>query len=89
MPCVTASPETTQALQTQISADSSLTVDVDLNTMTVSCGDFSAPVQMGEGPRQMFLGGTWDACGQLVSQAENVKAIASQLPYTQWKTAQV
>lgn len=87
MPCVTAPAETTTALQAKLEADPTLSVDVDLNAMTVTCGDWSAPVHMAEGPRQMFLGGTWDACGQLVSQSEKIKAIATQLPYTQWQTA--
>jgi len=32
----------------------------------------------------MLVSGTWDACGQLVAQATQVRAIAAQLPYIQW-----
>lgn len=84
LPCVTATPEVTVKLQGLLSADPTLSLEVDLNSMTVSCGEFSAPITMGAGPLQMFVTGTWDACGQLVSAAESVKAIATQLPYTQW-----
>ncbi|NJN23193.1 MAG: 3-isopropylmalate dehydratase small subunit [Acaryochloridaceae cyanobacterium RL_2_7] len=87
IPCVMAEPTTTSQLQSLLQADSTLTVDVNLESMTVSCGDFSAAIEMAEGPRRMFLGGSWDACGQLVSQAEAVKAVAANLPYTQWATA--
>lgn len=87
VPCVIADPSTTTKVQSLLEANPSLTVDVSLEEMTVTCGDFSAPVKMGEGPRQMFLGGSWDACGQLVSQADAVKAVASKLPYTQWANA--
>jgi 3-isopropylmalate/(R)-2-methylmalate dehydratase small subunit len=52
--------------------------------MQVQCGDFHAPVFMGEGPRNMFTEGTWDACGQLVAQAQQVRATASKLPYMTW-----
>ncbi len=87
IPCVTTTPDTTKKLQARIQADPTLEVAVDLEAMQVTCENFSAPLEMGEGPRQMFLAGTWDACGQLVSQAQSVKAIAAQLPYTHWKTA--
>ncbi|MEM9136951.1 MAG: 3-isopropylmalate dehydratase small subunit [Cyanobacteria bacterium P01_F01_bin.42] len=89
VPCVIAEPETTQALQAQLEADPTASVAVDLNAMTVSCGDFSAAVQMGEGPRQMFLRGTWDACGQLVSQAARTQVVAAELPYTHWQNVSI
>lgn len=89
MPCVTAEPDTIQQIQTLLESNPNSTLEVDLVTMTIRCGDFSGRITMGEGPRQMFLGGTWDACGQLVSQAEKIRAIAAELPYTHWKTAKV
>jgi 3-isopropylmalate/(R)-2-methylmalate dehydratase small subunit len=88
IPCVTATPENVTKLQGAIASDPKATVTVDLNAMTATCGDVSIPVAMGDGPRQMFLSGTWDACGQLVAQAEQVKATAAKLPYVNWgKTA--
>ena len=87
IPCVMAESSTTTKIQALLEATPDLTVDVNLDEMTVTCGDFSASVEMAEGPRQMFLGGSWDACGQLVSQADTIKQVASKLPYTQWATA--
>lgn len=87
IPCVTADGETVKALQEAIAANPLAEVMVDLNQMTVTCGDFSGAVSMGEGPRSMFLAGTWDACGQLVAKAEEIKAIAAKLPYTTWSLA--
>ena len=84
VPCVTADAESVAALQEAIASNPQAEVKVDLDAMTVACGDMTAPVVMGEGPRQMFLGGTWDACGQLVSKAEQIKATAAQLPYVAW-----
>ena len=55
--------------------------------MKVECGDFSAPVNMGEGAKNMFVSGTWDACGQLVSNAQKVKEKAAKLPYVSWSAA--
>ena len=87
VPCVIASPEEVQQLQTLIKENPSANLTVDLETMTVKNDNLSVPVQMNEGSRQMFLKGTWDNCGQLISNAENIKATASKLPYVNWQTA--
>ena len=84
IPCVTATPEAVKQLQEAIAAHPDRAITVDLDALTVQYGDGSAPVVMGEGVRQMMLSGTWDACGQLVAQAEQVKATASRLPYVTW-----
>ena len=87
VPCVIASPEEVRQLQTLIKENPSANLTVDLATMTVKNDHLSVLVQMNEGSRQMFLNGTWDNCGQLISNAENIKATASQLPYVNWQTA--
>lgn len=87
IPCVTASTDDVKALQGAIAANPQATVNLNLDTMQASCGDVTIPVQMGAGPRQMFLGGTWDACGQLVAQAEQIQATAARLPYVSWSHA--
>jgi len=87
IPCVTASAEDVKALQKAIAADPQTTVSLDLNAMTVAVGDRTFPVSMGAGPRQMFVSGTWDACGQLVAQQEDIRATATQLPYVNWNVS--
>jgi 3-isopropylmalate/(R)-2-methylmalate dehydratase small subunit len=87
LPCVTATPEVVTQLQSMVQADPSAVVSVELTNLQVHCGDWSAAVAMADGPRQMFLSGTWDACGQLLSAKETIRAIAATLPYTQWKVA--
>jgi len=84
VPCVTATAEDVGALQSMVTADPTLQLILDLDAMTVQAGDFSCSVEMGAGPRQMFLNGTWDACGQLVAQAEAICKTAGQLPYVNW-----
>ncbi|XGV98053.1 MAG: 3-isopropylmalate dehydratase small subunit [Leptolyngbya sp. BL-A-14] len=86
IPCVTATPEAVKQLQEAIAATPDLPVTINLETLTVEYGTTSISVTMGEGVRQMMLSGTWDACGQLVAQAEQVKATASRLPYVAWST---
>lgn len=84
IPCVTANATIVKTLQEKLKADPQMTVTVNLNTMQVQCGDWMAPVLMNESSRSMLMSGTWDACGQLVAQAEQVRARAATLPYVQW-----
>jgi 3-isopropylmalate/(R)-2-methylmalate dehydratase small subunit len=87
VPCLMASPENIQQLQTLVKENPEANFIVDLATMSVKCDSLSVPVKMNEGSRQMFLEGTWDNCGQLVSNAEKVKTTAAKLPYINWQSA--
>ncbi|MEO1350806.1 MAG: 3-isopropylmalate dehydratase small subunit [Cyanobacteria bacterium J06635_15] len=87
VPCVTTDPAVVQQIQDAIAANPQLSISIDLNKMTVQWGDDSAPIAMGDGPRQMFLDGNWDACGQLVAQANQIQQTANQLPYIRWSAA--
>jgi 3-isopropylmalate/(R)-2-methylmalate dehydratase small subunit len=87
IPCVTASTEDVKALQGAIAAHPQAAVELNLETLQVTCGSITIPVTMGDGPRQMFLGGTWDACGQLVTQKQQIQATAAHLPYISWAHA--
>lgn len=85
VPCVTVSAEVAQQLQAAIAEQPQTPLAIDLDAMTVTMGNFSAPVTLADGPRQMFTQGTWDATGQLVSQGEAIKATAAKLPYVNWQ----
>jgi 3-isopropylmalate/(R)-2-methylmalate dehydratase small subunit len=52
--------------------------------LQVRCGEFVGSVSMAEGPRGMLTNGTWDACGQLVAQAAQIRDTAAKLPYVHW-----
>ncbi len=84
VPCVTVSPEVAHTLQAQIAEHPEQPLAIDLDALTVTMGDYCAPITIAAGPRQMFLSGTWDACGQLVAQAAAIAQTASQLPYVSW-----
>jgi 3-isopropylmalate/(R)-2-methylmalate dehydratase small subunit len=87
IPCVTADPADVQKLQAAIAANPQAPVTLDLEAMQVSTADLTIPVMMGEGSRNIFISGTWDACGQLVAQAEKIRATAIGLPYVSWGRA--
>ncbi|NEQ66126.1 MAG: 3-isopropylmalate dehydratase small subunit [Symploca sp. SIO2D2] len=84
IPCVTAEPDIVKQLQALLQENPQASMSVDLEAMEVQCGDFQTSVSMGEGPRKMLSGGTWDSCGQLVSQVEQIRATAAKLPYIEW-----
>ncbi|WP_299490376.1 3-isopropylmalate dehydratase small subunit [Acaryochloris sp. IP29b_bin.137] len=84
IPCVTASAEVVQQLQSQLNQHPETTVQIDLNQMTLTWAEESHAIQMGEGPRQMLVSGTWDACGQLLAQVEQIQITTERLPYLAW-----
>jgi 3-isopropylmalate/(R)-2-methylmalate dehydratase small subunit len=86
IPCVVADSAAVKQLQDWIVNHPQTPITLDLEAMRVNFDGASIPVTMGEGSRNMFLTGTWDACGQLVAQAEQVKQTAAKLPYTTWKS---
>jgi 3-isopropylmalate/(R)-2-methylmalate dehydratase small subunit len=90
VPCLVAEPQAIQELQALIKANPEANLTIDLATMSLqsdSLSDLSLPIQMNEGAKQMFLKGTWDNCGQLISNAEKVKLTATKLPYIDWQSA--
>ncbi len=84
IPCLIAEPTIVKQLQEIVTTNPQVAMTVNLEAMQVTSGDFVAAVSMGEGAKNMFVSGTWDACGQLVSHAEQVKATAAKLPYLSW-----
>lgn len=89
VPCVTAEPETVKQLQRILEENPQAPITVDLEAMDVRSGDFQASVSMPEGVRQTLITGTWDSCGQLVKQVNQVRETAAKLPYLKWDTATV
>jgi 3-isopropylmalate/(R)-2-methylmalate dehydratase small subunit len=84
IPCVTANPATTTHLQEILRLNPQTQVTVNLDSLQIQCGDFTAPISMGEGSRQQLTNGTWDACGQLVANATQIQLTATKLPYVAW-----
>ncbi|ESA33036.1 3-isopropylmalate small subunit [Leptolyngbya sp. Heron Island J] len=87
MPCATAEPNVVARLQALISASPNTELTLDLASQSITGGTLSELVTIKEGNRQMFINGTWDACGQLLNQADQIKATAANLPYVSWGKA--
>jgi 3-isopropylmalate/(R)-2-methylmalate dehydratase small subunit len=86
VPCVIATPESVKQLQALITENPQAEVTIDLSTMKIKSENIAFSVEMNEGSRQMFLNGTWDNCGQLVSNTASIQATASKLPYIDWQS---
>jgi 3-isopropylmalate/(R)-2-methylmalate dehydratase small subunit len=85
IPCLTADSATTTRLQEILTSQPKTSITVDVAALKVQCGDFTALLSIGTGSRQQLTNGTWDACGQLVANAPQTKAIVAKLPYLAWK----
>lgn len=81
---MTVDTETAKELQEKLAANPQVTISVNLESLQIQCGDFSASVSINESTRNMFLSGSWDACGQLVANKDQIRATATKLPYTSW-----
>jgi len=84
IPCVTSTPDEITRLQQRLMGDPETPLSLDLRTLTLQVGSQTYPVTLNPGVQQMLVSGTWDACGQLVSQWETVRQVAAALPYTSW-----
>ncbi len=84
LPCVSAGPETVEALMAAVERDPSVEVAVDLDAMTVTAAGQTFPVTFPPGARESFLDGSWDATGLLLDRYEDVEATAARLPYLHW-----
>ncbi|MFP4009557.1 MAG: 3-isopropylmalate dehydratase small subunit [Spirulinaceae cyanobacterium] len=86
IPCVTADSNRIKQLQQAIADNPAAPMSINLETLEVHCGSRVFSVQMNPGAQQMMLSGTWDSCGQLIAQSDQIRATAAQLPYLTWQT---
>jgi 3-isopropylmalate/(R)-2-methylmalate dehydratase small subunit len=81
MPCPTASPETLNTLMTAVERDPSMAIVVDLPAMLVTAGGVSYELFLPAAAREAFLDGSWDATGLLLERFDEVRTVATRLPY--------
>ena len=81
LPILRVSVADSEAIQTAIEADPQAQVTIDIEKLNVSVAGKSFSAQMPDGVRKQFLTGAWDATGELVAGAADVKSIAAKLPY--------
>ena len=78
---VCATREDLQKLAAAIENNPEAVLTVDLETLTVTCGDVSVSVTMPDSARDALVSGQWDYLGQLLDAKELVTAHAATVPY--------
>ena len=83
IPCVQASEADIGALMAAVEADPRRDLLVDLEAMRATYGGVGYRVTMDDGARHRLRTGTWDVTGTLVEALDDVRRVASALPYVQ------
>ncbi len=81
IPCVCASAEDIAKIGELIEADPELPVEINLENMTLSCGDFSCKCSIPENARAALMSGTWDPIAGLIDAEDEIAKTAANLPY--------
>jgi 3-isopropylmalate/(R)-2-methylmalate dehydratase small subunit len=81
MPCPTAPRETLAALMSAVEKNPGTEIVVDLSAMRVTADGQSYELSLPAAAREAFLDGSWDATGLLLEDFDQVRAVASRLPY--------
>ena len=81
MPCVSASAEDVQRLQSLVEQDSATQIAIDLKSMTAAFPGGSLAISLPPAAREAFVSGGWDATGLLLDRYEEIERVAARLPY--------
>ena len=81
MPCLTVSPQDAEALLSAVEANPQAEVTVSVASQSVEVNGSKYQASIPAGAREAFTAGTWDATGQLLDDFDQVRHVASQLPY--------
>ena len=81
VPCLTASTGDIAKIQDAAEADPQREMAVDLKEKKLTFGDIEVDLQIAEGNRLQLIEGAWDATGMLIEGRDEVREVASKLPY--------
>ena len=81
MPCVCASRDDIQALAAAVEADPSVQMTIDLEALTVTCGELSVSITMADSARHSLMAGEWDPIQELLNNKDAIESTAEALPY--------
>ena len=81
IPALTLGHQEIGFLMTEVAAEPTTEIDIDLETLTVTMKDRSFTFNMPESYRQSLLAGTWDTTATLLLSADLIEKTAAGLPY--------
>jgi 3-isopropylmalate/(R)-2-methylmalate dehydratase small subunit len=81
LPCVTAARGDLDTLMRLVDAEPKTPVRVSLETLDCVAGDFTCAIHLAVHTRDAFITGAWDTTGMLLDRYDEVRQVASRLPY--------
>lgn len=81
IPCPVVSEADAESLMRQVEANSSATVEADLENKRITCEDKSYPFEMPDGARKSFIEGRWDSTAELLASRAEIERTVQSLPY--------
>jgi 3-isopropylmalate/(R)-2-methylmalate dehydratase small subunit len=82
LPCLTVSPDDIERLMRAVERDPTTIVAMDVESMTIAAGPLRVAATMPPAARDALISGLWDGTGLLLEDFDEVRAVASRLPYT-------
>ena len=82
LPCLIVSSADIEQLMRAVEQDPTAVVTVDLESMTIEAGPLRVTATMPAAARDALISGLWDGTGLLLEDFDEVRAVASRLPYT-------
>jgi len=81
LPCFVADREAVNQLQTLVERTPELTITADIGSGAVTAGSLRLEASVPRALRDAFVSGQWNPTAMLLDRFEEVKAVASRLPY--------
>ena len=83
LPCATAAPEDIEALMAAAEGDPATTMAFSVDARSIEAAGRSVRLGMPAAVRDSLLSGQWDATGLLLDRFDDVRRVATSLPYVQ------
>ena len=81
LPCFVADREAVNQLQTLVERTPEITITADIGSGAVTAGSLRLEASVPRALRDAFVSGQWNPTAMLLDRFEEVKAVASRLPY--------
>ena len=81
LPCFVADREAVNQLQTLVERSPDVTITADIRSGAITAGSLRLEASVPKALRDAFVSGQWNPTAMLLDRFEEVKAVASRLPY--------
>jgi 3-isopropylmalate/(R)-2-methylmalate dehydratase small subunit len=81
LPCFVAGREAVNQLQTLVERTPDVTITADIRSGAITAGSLRLEASVPKALRDAFVSGQWNPTAMLLDRFEEVKAVASRLPY--------